>query len=276
MAPASFTLARCGRHLLLAAGLLALCGCPNASLYRTARPLAVGESEVGAVWSAVAFQRGDVSWFDGAADRQRAADLHVTGNAVPEVSYHRGITADLDVGGRVGLSSASAEIDVKYRVYYADALHVAVAPAVGWAPWGDVKGARVTLPVLAAYELGPSLALNAGLHAGYQWVDLKAVPPYLKEKDVEDLRWSVGKSAPVYGVGVGAEWHDDRFFVRPMVEASHHAGEIGLPGAESTYDVWSFRFTLAGGWTFGKDVAALRRTDEQLDRLLQPKAPPGP
>ena len=52
---------------------------------------------------------------------------------IPELTYHIGVTEDVEFGGRVALGFGYGELDLKYRFHDSDGLHLAVAPALGQA-----------------------------------------------------------------------------------------------------------------------------------------------
>jgi len=83
-------------------------------------------------------------------------------NLIPELNYHIGISEGLEFGGRVGLTSGLIEFDVKYRFLGGEGekLHLAVQPAVGYRALFIVEGLHATLPVIATYDVAPTLSVN--------------------------------------------------------------------------------------------------------------------
>jgi len=162
--PASTPLKRSPWLLLLALGVaLVLQGCPASGIYRTARTLNEGESDFGLSFNATRYSTQDrqVTDVNGNVTTEKGGSV-VLPNLIPELNYHIGISEGLEFGGRVGLTSGLIEFDVKYRFLGGEGekLHLAVQPAVGYRALFIVEGLHATLPVIATYDVAPTLSVN--------------------------------------------------------------------------------------------------------------------
>jgi len=110
-------------------------GCLSSGIYRTAHVLPKGEGDFAMTFSVMRASTGDITYEDETGQTVTDEGKTVTiPNLFPEFSYHLGVASDLEIGGRVALSSAMLELGMKYRfvVGPGDDLHLAVQPAVGY------------------------------------------------------------------------------------------------------------------------------------------------
>lgn len=146
----------------LAWGALAalLSSCQSPALVRTARTLPAGEGDL-----ALSFNLTRVSLrakeLEGVPVPLQDFNLP---NPIPDVLYNRGLSDDIELGGRLSLGSGLLELNAKLRYLRTarGALHLAVAPALGYRVLGLVNGPVLTLPWLVTYDLSPTLSLSGG------------------------------------------------------------------------------------------------------------------
>jgi hypothetical protein len=265
-------------HRLLKAlpllALLALTGCPAAGVYRSARTLEPGETDLGANISASRYWLGKVRYGDGTGDKTKEASVYGIASAMPEVHVHRGVIPNLEAGARLAPAAGYLELEGKYRFFQQDGWHVAVAPVAGMAPWGNLSQVRLLLPFLGTYDFNDHWGITAGLHAGYRWVHLDAVDELKQPLEVDGLRWSMGDNSPVWGGGIGFDWRTTDFYVRPMLTVERTGGEVGPVGQKEAYGITAIQLTFSGGWTFGKEIRRFKVAGEQLDTLIQGRTTP--
>jgi hypothetical protein len=255
--------------------LLILTGCPAAGVYRSARTLEPGETDLGANLSASRVYRGEVHYGDGTEEgKTKDASVHGIVSAFPEIHVHRGVIPNLEAGARLAPAAGYLELEGKYRFFQQDGWHVAVAPVAGMAPWGKLSQVRLLLPFLGTYDLNDHWGITAGLHAGYRWVHLDAVSEFLQPQEIDELRWSMGEDSPVWGGGIGFDWRTTDFYLRPMLTVEGTGGEIGPVGQKEGYGITTVQLTFSGGWTFGKEIRRFKDAGEQLDTLIQGRTTP--
>ena len=107
--------------------LLGTTGCLMAGNYHTAKTLEKGTSQFGMTFSGTQYT---YTTTDSATNTTKSATF-VLPNIIPEITYHIGMTVDVEAGGRVAIGSLGGEFDVKWRFFHNDKLHLAVAPAIG-------------------------------------------------------------------------------------------------------------------------------------------------
>jgi len=252
---------------LLCAGVAAaLCGCPSAGLYRSARTLEPRETDLGINLSAARAAWAASSWSDGTGSKPKSA-----GSAVflggPEVHAHRGLLPDLEAGGRIALGGPYVEIDGKYRFLHQDQLHLAVAPLAGWTPGYALRGGRIALPLLASWDFTENWGVSAGIQGGYRWANPDPLSVHVQSATIDDLRWASGTGGWNFGGGLSVDWRGDNAYVRPAIEVVRSTSET--PGVGADYGIATWNVTLSAGWTFGRNLAALDNTAKELDKLLQ-------
>ena len=263
-------LRRASRWLGVGLVVLALTGCPGGGQYRTAQTLEPGEMEVGANIAGTQYFRDAVAWEDGALGKSKAASQHTVLQLGPELHFHRGMADNIEIGARLVPGALGGEIDVKYRFYHKDALHLAVLGAAGTALADAVSGYRGVVQGLATRDLGRSWAVTAGLTVGGRSVDPKPIDRHTESSKIKDLRMSLGEGGLVLGAGLAAEWHTDEISLRPGVEVTRSAGRIG----DSEYGIVALQVLLSGSFRFGKQDARLRGMDDQLERLRRGEPAP--
>jgi hypothetical protein len=100
-----------------------------------------------------------------------------------EVFVRRGLAPNLDMGARLYLVGAG--MDVRYRFYEGERLHLAINPGYGvvMVPFvGSVRGSGsldVRVPLIAEWELGPRSSIAGG-------------PTLVLRRQRNDFTWSLG------------------------------------------------------------------------------------
>jgi len=222
--------------VLLSAG--ALQACPSSGVYRSAKPLQQGQSEFGLGLNITRVAREGVN---NAEDAEMANVLVETAKTlpkvVPEVTYHRGVTEDVDLGGRVDVTGGLVEVDVKYRFLDGDSANFALQPAIGYQTTLLVDGFRVTLPILATFDLSKRFGVNT--YGMVQFAD---------QLPTEEKRDGAAKiQGFTLGGGVGVILSADRFFVSPNIEVVRTLSRATTEKAKYTLMIANINF----GFLFG-------------------------
>ena len=222
-------------------------GCIPVANYHSARTLGDGESAWGTTFSSTTYTDKD-------------GDQLTIPGIIPEVTYHIGLTDDVEVGGRVAPGFLYGELDLKYRfVHTGDGLHLAVAPALGQFALG-VTITTVRLPVLLTYELHPKVALNAGLNATI-WT-LNGVDP---DDDVP-FRAGSGNVMTTTGGSIGLEFSGETAFIRPSLELS----TLVFGDTEADQERLQIAsVVLHFGRISGREMKKLEEMDRKLDEINQ-------
>lgn len=149
---------------------------------------------------------------------------------LPELALAFGVADDLELRGRLALSSGLIEAGIKYRFVHLDALHMALAPALGYRALGIVNGPVATLPLLVTYDLEPWLSLSGGplvLAASYR------VPDDLDGREDADL----GGDTLYVGGALGIELRAPPFHVMPSIELQRSVARSGEAASLPAIDV---------------------------------------
>ena len=129
-------------------------GCLLAGGGHSARPIAEGQSVLGATISLTAY---DYVNDNGSLEQVRLV------SPVPEVSLRRGVGENVDVGGFLAVGQLAVGADVKVRFLHRGAVHLAVAPALAIQSLQVMSGARARVPLVASVELSDRLTVNGAL-----------------------------------------------------------------------------------------------------------------
>ncbi|HEX2685917.1 MAG TPA: hypothetical protein VHN14_04835, partial [Kofleriaceae bacterium] len=146
------------RGLLMFGLLIGGGGCLMSGNYHSAKTLGKGESQVGLTFSTTRYEQVKTD-----SNGTTTTDAIVLPNIIPEITYHIGMTDDLEVGGRVSLGALGLEGDVKYRLFKSDKLHLAIAPAINYQAFIVLQGVGVRLPGILTYELADNLDFTAAV-----------------------------------------------------------------------------------------------------------------
>ena len=244
-------------------------GCIGAGQYRSARTLEAGEMDLGVNLAAAQVFRAGVKWDDGTPDGKERGASQQTVVSGMELHAHRGLHEGVEAGLRLVPGALGAEIDAKWRFYKTERLHVAAVAAVGRSWADEVAGWRALAQALVTWDLTETTpgeatwAVTGGLTAGRRGV---AVPLLKENQDPtkhDDLRLTVGGDGGVLGAGLGIERRTDDWYLQPTIEVTRFGGDIG----NVHYGITTVQLTVSGGWTFGKELAAFKKTQERLDRI---------
>jgi hypothetical protein len=240
--------------LVLVAGSAGLfAGCLPVSNYHSAKTLAEGESDFGLTFSSTTYSDP----YDDPNDSSDGGSITLPG-LVPELTYHIGVTDDLEVGGRIAPGFLYGEVDAKYRFFHAPRVHMAVAPALGQLAFiGTLTTLR--LPLLLTYELSPRFAVTGGIN-GSVW-KVSSLPdndsggPFAVG---DDLFTTTGGS-------VGIEISGETAYFRPSFEFSTMVTDPGGDADRLKIAALVLHFGFIGG----REKKQLDRIENKLDRLEQ-------
>jgi hypothetical protein len=238
----------------LVAVMVPLCGgCLLAGNYHSARTLGKGESHFGLNFATITYESRDQS---GDVDSITLPSL------IPELTYHVGLSDDLEVGGRVGLAQLALEGDIKYRLLQSDQLHIAIAPAISVQSLIITTGTSAVLPGIATIELSDNVAITGSLFGRvtrYSSVDI--------DDSDEDLSVFSGS---LFGTGAsfGVEFRGEQFLFRPGFEYTRYALDFGDEDDFSGFN--TFSLVVHVGFIGGREKKQLDRIEEKLDRLAPP------
>ena len=221
-------------------------GCLMAGNYHSARTLEKGTSAIGMNFSMTRYTTVDQTTGE--------QDSVALPNVIPEVTYHTGITDDLEMGGRVAPGSLGVEFDVKYRFLRTDALHLAIAPAVGYQAAIVFDATSVKLPLVATFDLADNFSLNAAIFAGT--ADFRDV-----DDDFDMFHGTLAHT----GASLGIEIRGETFVMRPAVEWTEYVADF-RGGAFEEFRTFNVVVHFAG--ISGREKKQLNRMERKLDRVI--------
>lgn len=236
-------------------------GCLMAGNYHSAKTLGKGESHIGLTFSATRYQKTEDDGMGGI--RTEAIVLPAL---LPELTYHVGMTDDLEVGGRVALGSLGLEADVKYRFFKNDKLHLAIAPAVSYQAFIILEGVGFRLPGILTYELADNIDFTAAVFG--------STTKYSTTVDTGSSDFNAFRGTLLStGGAIGFDLHGETFSFRPAVEFTRYVANLssGSDSASAGFNTVNFMVHLQ--WTLGKEKKQLDRIERKLDQLTAP--PPG-
>jgi hypothetical protein len=209
--------------------LLLASGCLSAPVYRTARTLPRGEFDLGGTLSATRFSVREQQ-LDQNGTPTSTNDTSVTlPNVVPEVFAHYGATDDVEIGGRVALSSLMVELETKIRLIgdAASHAHLAIQPALGYQTLIVVEGVRATLPLVYTQDLNEDLSIN--LAPFVQYLGYSATSSTTES----DLR-SFGRRSVLAGGSVGLQFRFTNASVMPALAYTRFVDQLDKVAAGTT------------------------------------------
>ncbi len=237
-------------------------GCPSVGVYRTARTLEPGISDLGITYSASRISTGESTYTDSEGNKitEDAASI-VVPNLIPDVSFHVGVVDNLEVGGRLGLGSGLIELDAKWRILQAadDKLHLSIQPAVGYRALFFLEGVNITMPVLLTYDITRWFSVTAFGYGSYYNLDL------VDQDAADDV--NLDTNSLTAGGGLGFEFRGETFYVMPFVDRS--LTNFGVDEHEADLDLTWVNFGVAFGFHFGKEKQQLDRIEDKIDRIDQ-------
>jgi hypothetical protein len=230
--------------------LLGASGCFMAGNYHTAKTLDKGLSQFGMTFSATQyhFQTTDSS-----------GNTSTTSVAIPELlpelTYHIGVSDNVEAGGRVALGAFGGEFDVKYRFFKNEKLHLAIAPAAGYQAFILVEGGTLRLPVIMTYELSDQLDFTV---AGYG-----AVTHFKDVNSSADYAVFDGTLTST-GAAINLDLHGETMSIRPGIELTRFVWSSN----NSSFDAFNVvNYMVHIAWTGGKEKKQLDRMEHKLDRM---------
>jgi len=237
--------------LLLSVSLF-LNGCLMAGNYQSAKTLEPRESSFG-----MTFSLNEISISD---------HRYTVPNVIPELAYHIGVAKNWEVGGRVAIGSLGFEMDTKYRFLHQGGLHLAVAPAVAYQAFFDIRGVSVRLPVILSYDVTDNFGVNASVLGGFSGYDANRKDDY--DNDNDYAGYYDGQTF-FYGASLGPEFRGSVFFARPAVEFIRYQSNLESDNGWKPFN--SINFLVHFGWIFGREKQQLDRIEEKLDQSLEQK-----
>lgn len=257
------------RGLVLLGLLGGASGCLMSGNYHSAKTLNKGESQVGLTFSATRYTYEDVVDEDGDPNTPETTRTEsiVLPAILPELAYHLGVAENVEVGGRVGLGSGGLELDVKYRFYHNDKVHLAVAPALGYQGLFFLEGYSARLPAILTYELADNVDFTIAGFASTSHYDS------VLDSDEEKGDGFTGSLVST-GAAVGFDLHGDTFSIRPAVEFTRYIARLDDNDGSSSEDGFNtVNFLVHIAWTGGKEKQQLDRIERKID-AMQPQPPP--
>lgn len=242
---------RCALRATLLLGAFLATGCPMSGNYHSARTLEKGTSSIGTSFSMTTFVREEV---DANGQPTGEEDRLSLPNIIPELTYHIGVTDDIELGGRVAIGSLGLELDAKFRFIHGESLHVAVAPAIGYQSAFIVQGGSLRLPLIMTYDLSPNFALNVAAFAGsthYSQVDSDF---YAFSGDLVHT-----------GFAAGIEIRGETFLFRPSFELTEFVGSFDDPSFEPFHTI---NVVLHVAAIVGREKKQLNRIERKIDRVI--------
>ncbi len=237
--------------LLLLASLAT--GCLMAGNYHSAKTLNKGESSTGLTFSATSYEFVDRDQTDG----DQTVEVTIP-NILPEVTYSVGLQDNLEIGGRIGVGSLGAELNLKYRFLQSPNLHLAVAPSVGAQTLIVISGTSFKLPLLATFELSDNIAINA---AAFGSATYYSGPE--DDDDDSDFEAFSGKLAGA-GAALGIEFSGETFAIRPGVEFTRYQFNVD----DEDFDGFNtVNFLIHLSFIRGREKQQLDRIERKLDAL---------
>ena len=246
--------------VLLAAVAMLCTACPSSGVYRTAKTQDPGVSDFGLSWNATRIASTEVK-DNQSGETTKSDDSIVLPKILPEVSFHVGVAENVEAGGRVDVSAGLLEVDAKYRFLQSGDLHLATQPAAAYQSLFIVEGFRLTLPVIATYEITKFFSVTG---FGYgQYVDISPTD--------DDADASFAITGYNLGGGVGFTFEGETFYFTPMVEYSKSfntakataEGETASADSEYTFVIVSLNL----GFYLGKEKKQLDRLEKQIDNI---------
>jgi len=238
-------------------------GCLMAGNYHSAKTLGKGESDFGLTFSATRYNKTVDDGMGGTV-----TESVVWPTVIPEITYHVGMTDDLEVGGRVALGSLGLEADVKYRFLQNDKLHLAIAPAVSYQAFIVLQGVGFRLPGILTYELADNADFTAALFGS---VTNFSTPGDTGIDEFDTFNGTLLST----GGAVGFDLHGETFSFRPSVEFARYVADLSSGDNSTSEDFNTVNFMVHLSWTFGKEKKQLDRIERKLDQLTAPPPPGG-
>jgi hypothetical protein len=251
-------------RLLVIGLLVGGSGCLMSGNYHSAKTLGKGESQVGITFSAT---RYDVTSSDGNGGTE--TDSIVLPNIIPEITYHIGMSENVEVGGRASLGALGLEGDVKYRFFKSDKLHLAIAPAISYQAFVVLQGVGFRLPGILTYQLADNFDFTAALFGS---TTRYSVPGDSTGSDFDTFRGTLVST----GGAIGFDLHGETFSLRPAVEFTRYVANLSSDSGSDSEGFNTVNFLVHLAWIGGREKKQLDRIERKLDNLTAPPPPPPP
>jgi hypothetical protein len=242
---------------LLVCGLLTalsgLSGCLMAGNYHSARTLEKGTSSFGMNFSMTTYQVGD--------------DRVTLPNLIPEVTYHIGVSDDVELGGRVALGSLGGEFDAKIRFVKGEKLHMAIAPAIAYQAAIFIEAFTFRLPAILTFDMAENASLNFAVFG----VGTK----YGTINESEDADWANFRGTQLgLGASLGIELRGEVFLFRPAVEFTQWQANLSDSDGTTEFDPYNtVNVVLHIAFIGGREKKQLDRIENKLDNMNGGGAP---
>ncbi len=239
--------------LVLTILALASSGCLMAGNYHSAKTLEKGTSKFGATFSFITYEFETVD-----ETGQPNQERFTLPNLIPELTYHVGVTDDVELGGRVALGSLALEGDAKFRFFKTDRLHLALAPAIGYQAAFLVQGTSFRLPGLLTYDLADNFGINVAIFGAtthYDSVDED-------EAALKNFRGTLAST----GLAIGFDIRGETLVIRPSVEWTRYLADFS---SDQDFDEFStVSINVHIGFIGGREKKQLNRMERKLDRVI--------
>ena len=237
-------------------------GCLMAGNYHTAKTLEKGTSAFGMTFSATKYS---FNYKDTTTDpntgqtttTDKTVDFAIP-NLIPELTYHIGVSDNMEAGGRVSLGSLGGEFDIKYRLIHDGKLHVAIAPAIGYQAAFLIQGGGLRLPGILTYELSDNLDFNVAAFASEtHWKPVS--------DSTDFAAWSGNLTQT--GVAFGFDLHGETMSIRPAFEWSR----IVYNSNGKDFEPFNtFNVLVHISFIGGREKKQLDRIERKLDNMQYP------
>lgn len=245
---------RCAWGLALPLMTVGASGCLMAGNYHTAKTLDKGTSQTGLTFSTTRYQN---------VNSDGSLDAVAIPNVVPEFTYHLGVGANTEVGGRVALGSLGFEGDVKHRILRNDKLHLAIAPALSYQAAVVYEAIGGRLPLIGTVELSDMVDVTAaGFVAQTNFSGASS--------DFASFKGNLTST----GASIGLDLHGESLSIRPAFEFTQYVADFSAGNDFHRFNTVNFLVHVA--WTGGRDKQQLNRIERKLDALGAPPAATAP
>lgn len=237
--------------LMLAAVLAFSSGCFATKMTQTAEPLGDGNGEIGLSWNSS--QLTDIA--DGSSPG-------LLPSLFPNVHLGLGMADNVDMFANVSVASWSTDVGAKYVPIRTETGSFALAPYVGFSPWGALASTRVGLPVMYTRKLSPKLSFTVMGEALYR-----------KRGDVSSGTWewvddlvnSFSGDTMGVGGGIGLEFRGRALAIRPALSYTYYTAQFS--GSDDPLKIGVGQFGLTFARANGRIEAQLDRIEGKLDAL---------
>ncbi len=242
---------------------MAIGGCYNASMYRTAEPLKSGQVAAGAGIGYTGFPHSQTVKSKEAAPEDDKAEIPMVMLPYNDYFVRVGVGAGIDIGLKYSVPTEFA-LDAKFRFLKIGAFSMAINPGVDYSYWIFLHRVGVDLPLLASIRLGRHVQIYGGARFFYNYWHCSVY-----DQCDADLK---GANSLAYGgfLGISLEIPLDpvTIFITPEL----HYYRLQFVGLQNALN-W-IQPGIAVGIRFGGEPKPIRRV--QPAPLYQPAPAPQP